>query len=1336
MPQSKDWGIFFWWSKLYSFTKGTSIIKCHKIKTIIIFCKLPLLNYPTKKHPPMKKLLLWLSFFSLSFPLSAQNLNDSSQKYTLLGYVNNSLKGLRIVQNKEQLVGLIDSMGKEIIKPRFRHISQFQNGTAIMSIIKENSEENNGIISEIGEILLEPEYKMSDDFGFNKDLIFISKAGKYGIFSKSEKKLKLLVEYSDIQKIQSIASERFYIVTKDDLMGFYSAKMKEILPVEFQEIKTGEYASDLMVKKKGKVGMMDLLGNLQIPFRYEKLKLVNDYSNPKIIYATLKGKTGIIDDRENVIIPLEFDDLNQISYGVNYKAKKKGRVGLVDKSGEWIIQPQFDDIALTKDGEFSASQKGKWGYFLSNDKQIVDFKYDEPIIILGSDLLVKIDKKQGIADRTGKEIIAPQYDQIRAFDASNRSIVVIDNKLGLIDREDNIIIPPTYDYIGLGGEPGYYMIGYLNPVNQFGFINSKGEKVLPIEYTYDDVKEGIKLEKKNDGTLSYNLKKSISSSSTVYQPEYEVVTTGNNGLKIVKNYSRAYGVVNEDGQIIVPIKYIGLSFMDWGRSSKISKIQYQDGKGKWGVMSIKGEVIVGAKYDSPLNSYNGYNEYIGSVNYKYGILSNEFKQVVDFKYDRINFSMSKGGTRAGQDPDYGFEVIQNTKRGYINRQYKEVIKPEYQEIQNRESFYVVKKNDKYGFINLEGKIVAEPLYEEGDFWGDFVILSKNQKKGVLKSDGSEIIPFIYDEIKFTYQTNNQIPWTFYVTLIDKKGIINNKNKTVIPVEYDVIEHQNYSEEYHVQNKGLKGIISINEAVNVPPLYNSLQVIYLGGQLCYKVEKNHKYGIVGAKNGEIIASVYDDMGQAFTEGLLNVKQNDKWGFINEKGDIILPMNYSSVSHFENGLSIVKIGEKKGAIDKTGKVIIQPKYDEISIKSGNYFVTRLDGKYGAVERSGTVVVEPKYDLIDAFGSDGHTRVKLDGKWGLIDQKGAEMIAPKYQELTYNEYQQVTRVSINGKWGVIENTCREPIAPKYDGVGEFNNNYAVVSIGSKYGAINKLNKEVIPVIYDQLGGIGEGRRAMMRVGDKWGFVNTEGVEVIPLKYNEVKPFREGKAIVKIKSLWGVIDTEGNYVAEPKYEQIADFTDNFARVSNDGKFGAIDKTGLEFIPTQYDEVIGFSPQQIQVRKGGKCGMMDLSGNLAIPIMYDYFALPNRGTVAAGISQKWGILDRTGKILLPLEYTNLNYIDKEAAIAVQKDEKWQALNLIDMKPLSDSKYDALNPFSEGIAGFKKGELWGFMDYTGKEIIAPIYQSIQGFYGGKCTVTLKGESIVINKQGITITDKK
>jgi hypothetical protein len=1287
-----------------------------------------------KRLLTMKKTLIFLTLSLLSTSLFSQILNDSQKKYSVVGYANPTSKNIRIIQDKDNRIGLVDSTGKEIIKPQFRYVPKFQNGIALVMGFKENSEENSGIISDKGEMLLESDYKMEDYFDQNKDLIIISKAGKYGVFSKIDKNLKLPVEHSKISRIQNMMSEKFYVVTKDNLSGFYSAKMKEILPVEFQEIKTEEYATELMVKKKGKVGMMDLLGNLLIPYKYEKLKLVNDYSSPKIIYATLKGKVGIIDERENIVIPFDFEDLKQIPYDVKYQAKKKGKIGLIDKSGEWIIQAQFDDIILTKDGEFSASQKGKWGYFLTGSKQIVDYEYDEPITILTTDLLVKIDKKQGIVNRDGKEIITPQYDHIVGFDSGERSIIVLNNKFGLIDREDNLIASPNYDYIASAGEPGFYMVGYRSADN-FGFINTKGEIVLPIKYSYEDVKNGIKLEKRNDGTFNYSLKKYTTYAPTS-RPEYDVTNTAENGIRIVRK-GNAYGVIDGEGNAIIPIKYAGLNFLNWSNKGTISKIQYKDSKEKWGVMSTKGEVILAAKYDYPLNSWDVNSEFITNLNRKFGILSNDFKQVVEFKYDGIRFLRND----AGVGNNYGFEITQNNKKGFINRQFKEVIKPEYQQIEDKGRFFTVQQNDKYGFVNPEGKKITEPLFDEkGDFYGAFIILSKNQKKGVLKIDGTEIIPFIYDDIKPSYRVTENAPWTFIVTLNEKKGIINDKNKIIIPLEYEIIDLQgSYSDEFMVQNKGLKGIVSISNTVNIPPLYNTLTIFYIGNKNYYKVEKNHKYGIVSSKNEIVIPFIYDDMGPGFIDGLLNIKQNEKWGFVNEKGDIILPINYTSVSHFENGLSIVKIGEKKGAIDRTGKIIIEPKYEEITIKSGNFFITRLNGKYGAVERSGTIVVEPKYDLIEAFTTDGHARVKLDGKWGLLDQKGTEMIAPKYQELTYSEYQQVSRISVNGKWGVIENACREPIAPKYDGVGEFYDNYAVVRIGSKYGAINKLNKEIIAVKYDHLGGMylfGDGRRAMMKVGEKWGFVDREGVEVIPPKYDEVKQFRENKSIVKIKALWGVIDMQGNYIAEPKYEFIADFTDNFARVTNDGKIGAIDHTGLEFIPAKYDEVIGFSPQQIQVKKGGKWGMMDLLGNLAVPIMYDYFGLPNRGTIVASLNQKWGIIDRVGKILLPIEYSSVNYIDKETVVAVQKDEKWQALNIIDMKPLSSSKYDAIKLFSEGIAPFKLGDFWGFMDYTGKEIIAPIYQSVENFYGGKCNVILKSESVVINKQGIIISDKK
>ena len=75
------------------------------------------------------------------------------------------------------------------------------------------------------------------------------------------------------------------------------------------------------------------------------------------------------------------------------------------------------------------------------------------------------------------------------------------------------------------------------------------------------------------------------------------------------------------------------------------------------------------------------------------------------------------------------------------------------------------------------------------------------------------------------------------------------------------------------------------------------------------------------------------------------------------------------------------------------------------------------------------------------------------------------------------------------------------------------------------------------------------------------------------------------------------------------------------------------------------------------------------------------------------------------------------------------------MKPLTAMKYDAIGAFSEGISPFKFGDLWGFLDYTGKEIIPATYDNVENFYGGKSNVTLKGERISINKQGIIIPDK-
>ena len=59
---------------------------------------------------------------------------------------------------------------------------------------------------------------------------------------------------------------------------------------------------------------------------------------------------------------------------------------------------------------------------------------------------------------------------------------------------------------------------------------------------------------------------------------------------------------------------------------------------------------------------------------------------------------------------------------------------------------------------------------------------------------------------------------------------------------------------------------------------------------------------------------------FKEGLARVERNGKYGFIDEKGSLIIPCIYDDVSSFNEGLASVKRNGKYGFIDKKGNIIV--------------------------------------------------------------------------------------------------------------------------------------------------------------------------------------------------------------------------------------------------------------------------------------------------------------------------------------------------------------------------------------------------------------------------------
>ena len=59
----------------------------------------------------------------------------------------------------------------------------------------------------------------------------------------------------------------------------------------------------------------------------------------------------------------------------------------------------------------------------------------------------------------------------------------------------------------------------------------------------------------------------------------------------------------------------------------------------------------------------------------------------------------------------------------------------------------------------------------------------------------------------------------------------------------------------------------------------------------------------------------------------------WGFINKKGEEVIPFEYDYVTNFNQGVSFVQKEGKWGAIDTTGELIVPIKFSFIEFAKWN-------------------------------------------------------------------------------------------------------------------------------------------------------------------------------------------------------------------------------------------------------------------------------------------------------------------------------------------------------------------------------------------------------------------
>ena len=169
-------------------------------------------------------------------------------------------------------------------------------------------------------------------------------------------------------------------------------------------------------------------------------------------------------------------------------------------------------------------------------------------------------------------------------------------------------------------------------------------------------------------------------------------------------------------------------------------------------------------------------------------------------------------------------------------------------------------------------------------------------------------------------------------------------------------------------------------------------------------------------------------------------------------------------------------KYGFKDGNGKVVSDCIYDRVIVEKENdypyeeiYFIDGIarvnkDDKWGYINMDGKVIGDIKYKKVNRFGPDFAFVIDENNRWVRITRRGelsAIMDCVNIHEFSEN----VAIMEIKGslgmtKYGFIDFDGNIVISPKYDYAEDFNEGYAKVRKGNKWGYIDKndnwLNKK----------------------------------------------------------------------------------------------------------------------------------------------------------------------------------------------------------------------------------------------------------------------------------------
>ena len=355
----------------------------------------------------------------------------------------------------------------------------------------------------------------------------------------------------------------------------------------------------------------------------------------------------------------------------------------------------------------------------------------------------------------------------------------------------------------------------------------------------------------------------------------------------------------------------------------------------------------------------------------------------------------------------------------------------------------------------------------------------------------------------------------------------------------------------------------------------------------------------------------------------------------------------------------------------------------------------GYAGAFDTTGKIIVEPDIYYNGLYSRNFHEGIALvrkDGEIFGMDTNGRELFSLGSGEIDFSRV----------------NSFSDGLCKMY-------------SLSEKaYGYIDKSGKTVLPFEYDEK--TGDFHDGLALVYDSanayWGYMDKTGKLAIPYQFTEAGYFYNGVAPVKLGNRWTLIDTTGKDLLPQQY-----------RFIRDNKDGWIDYvTPVGFLVGKLDDR-GYTVEGAFINRAGQVVSDGFSTQM------DGFTdgMARVQAKSSGMG-KYGFLNENGVLVVPCQYNNAG--DFRDGYAVVQAEYNGPCSIIDKAGNVTATFDKdKKPGNAGNGCFavrssESGrDRYGFVDYTGKEIVPCKYAEVKDFSGGVAPV-----SNFENKWGFVNTD--